>query len=393
METELSLQPAASATALLQRLQRWQLDQPIRILNVCGGHERSIAKLGLRRVMHPRIELIPGPGCPVCVCPEEDLADVIGVALNQPVTLAAFGDLLRVPANLPAGEPRSLVEARAAGADVRPIASPVEAIALARQVAPRPLVFFAAGFETTFAPVAALLAADNNSAPLPENLLLWSAGRRTWPIVRHLLASGQAVFDALVAPGHVATVMGADEWRFVAEEFRLPVAVAGFHAESLLAALLDCVDQIQAGRATLTNCYPDIVTPSGNGLARQTLAEVFDIVDADWRGIGTIPASGYRLSAAYRHRDARTLVPASDTGRRRRGEMPPGCGCAKVVLGQIYPDQCPLYGNPCTPRRPIGPCMVSDEGACRIWWSQTPKQQAEPCPNPSTPDERASAAS
>ncbi|MEC9340293.1 MAG: hydrogenase formation protein HypD, partial [Pseudomonadota bacterium] len=134
-------------------------------------------------------------------------------------------------------------------------------------------------------------------------------------------------------------------------------------------------------------------TPSGNGRARQTLAEVFDIVDADWRGIGTIPASGYRLSAAYRHRDARALVSPSDTGRRRRGEMPPGCGCAKVVLGQIYPDQCPLYGNPCTPRRAIGPCMVSDEGACRIWWSQTPKQQAEPSPNPPTPDERARAAS
>ena len=202
----------AAAKGWLQRIRRLALSGPVKIMNVCGGHERSIAQAGLRSLLPEGVELIPGPGCPVCVCPEEDVYAAIRIALDHDVVLATFGDMLRVPANVGKGEIRSLEQAKAAGADVRPIASPLEAVAIADAEPGRTVVFFAAGFETTMAPVAAMV-----SERLPKNLLLLLSGRRTWPAVAMLLASGPPGFDALIAPGHVSTVMGPEEWDFVVE--------------------------------------------------------------------------------------------------------------------------------------------------------------------------------
>lgn len=349
----------------LTRIRALKFDRPVKIMNVCGGHERSITHAGLRGVLPQEIELIPGPGCPVCVCPEEDVYQAIQLALREKVILVAFGDMLRVPVNVPRGEVRSLVEAQAAGADVRPIASPVEARRIAQDNPKRQVVFFAAGFETTTAPVAALLAEG-----LPDNLSILLSGRLTWPAVAMLLDSGEPGFDALVAPGHVSTIMGPEEWLFVVEKHRLPAAVAGFSAESLLAAFHSVLRQRQENRLFLDNCYPEVAHPGGNTTARRLLAETLDVVDANWRGIGIIPRSGYALKAAFSAWDARLKFPDhTDAARRRAGEMPPGCDCARVVLGKLYPNQCRLYGTACTPRNPVGPCMVSDEGACRIWWA------------------------
>ncbi|NCO56628.1 MAG: hydrogenase formation protein HypD [Nitrospirae bacterium CG18_big_fil_WC_8_21_14_2_50_70_55] len=354
-----------AGAAWLARLRALDLPARVRIMNVCGGHERAIAQAGLRTVLPPTIELIPGPGCPVCVCPEEAIYHAIHLALDEGVVLVAFGDMLRVPVNVAKGEARSLEEARGLGGDVRPIASPAEARTIARAEPARTVVFFAAGFETTTAPVAALVAEG-----LPDNLLLLTACRRTWPAVALLLESGEAGFDGLVAPGHVATVMGPEEWSFIADRFRIPVAVAGFTADSLLAAFDSVVRQHLAGQPHLTNCYPRVVRPGGNRAAQRLLAETFDVVDAPWRGIGTLPASGYRLKARYAGHDAALRFPGvTEEARARAGEMPAGCGCASVVLGRLYPTGCALYGQPCTPRTPVGPCMVSDEGACRIWWA------------------------
>jgi hydrogenase expression/formation protein HypD len=349
----------------LERIQALRLDRPLKILNVCGGHERSIGQAGLRALMPPEVELIPGPGCPVCVCPEEAVYDAMQLALTRPVTLVTFGDMLRVPVNAPKGEPRSLVEARAAGADVRPIASPLDAVRIARAAPEREVVFFAAGFETTTAPAAAMLAQG-----VPDNLSVLLAGRRTWPAVAMLLETGRTQFHGLVAPGHVSTVMGPEEWQFVPERHGVPAAVAGFTSESLLAAIYSVLRQLVEGRCFLDNCYPELVRPGGNRSAQRQLDGVLQVVDANWRGIGVIPASGYALREAYEAHDAALRFPLpSDGARKRIGEMPAGCDCARVVLGEIYPDQCRLYGRACTPRSPIGPCMVSDEGACRIWWS------------------------
>jgi hydrogenase expression/formation protein HypD len=357
--------PAPSAKDWLARIHGLPRDRRVRVMNVCGGHERSISMAGLRGVLPSNVEIIPGPGCPVCVCPEEDVYAAIRLALQEHVTLVAFGDMLRVPANVPKREPRSLEQARAAGGDVRPVASPREAAAIARANPGREVVFFAAGFETTTAPVAALIAEG-----VPPNLSILLSGRLTWPAVAMLLAGEKPGFDALVAPGHVATVMGPEEWRFVPERHGIPAAVAGFETDSLLAALYSVLRQLAEGQVFLDNCYPNVVRPGGNPTARRLLNETLDVTDANWRGIGTIPHSGFAIKAEHRSADAgQRFALDRDAARKRAGEMPPGCDCARVVLGRIYPHQCVLYGKACTPRTPVGPCMVSDEGACRIWWS------------------------
>ncbi|MBU6443412.1 MAG: hydrogenase formation protein HypD [Alphaproteobacteria bacterium] len=358
-------EPIPDARGWLERIHALPLTRRVRIMNVCGGHERSISMAGLRGALPSLIELIPGPGCPVCVCPEEDVHAAIQLVFNQDITLVAFGDMLRVPANVPKGEPRSLQEAHAAGGDVRPIASPREAVKIAQQNPDREVVFFAAGFETTTAPVAALLVEG-----VPPNLSLLLSGRRTWPAVALLLGSEEPCFDALIAPGHVSAVMGPEEWNFVPAEHGMPAAVAGFEPVSLLAALYSVLRQHLAGRSFLDNCYSAVVKRGGNPTARQLLDRAFDTVDANWRGIGTIPASGFALKDELAQVDTlRRFRLDIDERRKRAGQMPPGCDCARVVLGKIYPNQCALYGKACTPRRPVGPCMVSDEGACRIWWS------------------------
>jgi hydrogenase expression/formation protein HypD len=337
----------------------------LKIMNVCGGHERSISMSGIRNALPSSIELIPGPGCPVCICPEEDIYQAIQIALNEDVILLAFGDMLRVPVNVSKKSVRTLQQARASGADIRPIASPLEARTIALEHPDKNIVFFAAGFETTMAPVAGLICEG-----VPDNLSFLISGRLTWPAVAMLLESGTPGFDALIAPGHVATVMGAREWAFVVEQHHLPTAVAGFTPDTLLAAFYSVIRQKMEQRLFLDNCYPGLVKDEGNLLARHQLEEIFNIDDANWRGIGVIPASGFELKPKYDAHNARLLFPEYDQQARRHiGEMPPGCDCAKVVLGKVYPDQCKLFGTACTPREPIGPCMVSDEGACRIWWT------------------------
>jgi len=361
----------ADASTWLKRIEKLALPDNIRLMNVCGGHERSISMAGLRTALPDNIELIPGPGCPVCVCPEEDIYQAIQIALNEDVILLAFGDMLRVPVNVPKGEIRSLEQARAAGADVRPVASPLDVVAIAQKETDKTIVFFAAGFETTTAPVAAMIAQG-----LPDNVQLLLSGRLTWPAVAMLLDSGEPGFQALVAPGHVATVMGAEEWSFVTDDHHIPAAVAGFSSESLLAATYSVLRQFIDQRIFLDNCYPELVKPNGNAAAKKQMESVLDIVDANWRGIGIIPNSGFELKPAYDQHNARKTYPSYDEeSRRRKGQMPPGCDCANVVLGKKYPNECVLYGAACTPRNPVGPCMVSDEGACRIWWSTGIREQ------------------
>jgi hydrogenase expression/formation protein HypD len=356
---------SVTASQWLERIRQLPLTRRVKIMNVCGGHERSITMAGLRGALPDNIELVPGPGCPVCVCPEEDVFEAIQLALHEDIILVTFGDMLRVPVNVKKTQARTLDQARGQGADIRPIASPTEAVKIAREHPDKPVVFFAAGFETTTAPVAAMLVEG-----VPDNLSVLLSGRLTWPAVAMLLDSGEPGFDALVAPGHVSTVMGPEEWEFVVDKHHIPASVAGFNSESLLAAMYSTLRQLIEGRYFLDNCYPQLVRPGGNPSAKAHLKTAMNVTDANWRGVGIIPASGYALSEAYADHDARQRFPSyADDARKRAGEMPPGCDCAKVVLGKIYPNECRLFGAACTPRTPIGPCMVSDEGACRIWWS------------------------
>jgi hydrogenase expression/formation protein HypD len=352
-----------SAKDWLDNIHALRFDQTVRIMNVCGGHERSISQAGLRSVLPKNVELIPGPGCPVCVCSEEDVYQAIQLALKAGVILAAFGDMLRVPVNVPKSNARSLEQAKAGGADIRAISSPQEVVKIARDNPNRQVVFFVAGFETTTAPIAAMLLEG-----IPDNLFLLLSCHLTWPAVAMLLNSGKPGFNALIAPGHVATVMGVDEWTFVVEQHAIPAAIAGFTSVSLLAAIYSVLRQLQDEKYFLDNCYPEVVRRGGNPLAQAHLAEAMHVVDANWRGIGIIAASGYALNARFSQHDARLQFATYETeNRKRAGLMPPGCDCARVVLGKIYPNECILFNSTCTPRTPVGPCMVSDEGACRIW--------------------------
>jgi hydrogenase expression/formation protein HypD len=349
----------------LDKIHQLEVPGKIKIMNVCGGHERTISSAGIRSLLPANIELVPGPGCPVCICPEEDIFLAIQLAIHEDVILLAFGDMLRVPVNVPKKEARSLEQARARGADVRPIASPIEALNIARNHPDKKIIFFAAGFETTIAPVAAMVAEG-----LPDNLFILLSGRRTWPAVAMLLQSGQPGFDALIAPGHVSTVMGPGEWQFVVKHHHIPVAIAGFDQESMLAALYSVLRQKLEDRIFLDNCYQEVVQEDGNLTARHFLDSIMTVSDSNWRGVGIIRASGFRLRPEYAGHDASLqFKDYSGDSRRRIGEMPAGCDCAKVVLGKIYPHQCRLYGTACLPETPVGPCMVSDEGACHIWWN------------------------
>jgi hydrogenase expression/formation protein HypD len=359
-----------TARQWLDKIRALPLPPKVRIMNVCGGHERSISMAGLRGAIPDNIELIPGPGCPVCICPEEDVYEAIQLALNEDVILLAFGDMLRVPVNVPRTKVRTLEQAKAAGADIRPIASPGEAVLIANLNKNKKIVFFAAGFETTTAPVASMMVEG-----IPKNLFILLSGRLTWPAVEMLLASEEAGFDALIAPGHVATVMGAHEWQFVVDKYEIPAAIAGFTAESLLAAMYSTLRQLIEGNYFLDNCYSEVVKLKGNVTARQHLQKSMNVTDAMWRGVGVIPLSGFALREEFTAYDARKQLPSyADPERRHIGKMPGGCDCARVVLGKIYPNECRIYGAACTPRNPIGPCMVSDEGACRIWWANGIRQ-------------------
>lgn len=357
---------SAQARQHLARIQGYPLPGPVRIMNVCGGQERIVLQAGLRSLLPEALQLIPGPGCPVCICPEQDIHHAMELALSQSLTVLAFGDMLHVPVNAPRAQLRSLAQARARGADIRPIASPQQALAMARAEPQRPFCFFAAGFETTMAPIAAMVAQG-----LPDNLSLLISGRLTWPAVAALLQYDDHALDALIAPGHVAAVMGPEQWAFIADQHHRPVAVAGFNAESLLAAIDHCLEQILSSQQPrLINDYPEVVYPGGNPTAQRLLDQVFEIVDAPWRGIGTLPASGYRLRDAYQAHDARQRWPVNAQASDHDSAMPPGCRCADVVLGRIPPTKCPLFATTCTPAQPVGPCMVSDEGACRLWQQQ-----------------------
>jgi hydrogenase expression/formation protein HypD len=349
-----------SARFWLEKLQALpERDNTFRILNVCGGHERSIAHAGLRSLLPDWIELVPGPGCPVCVCSNEDLNAAIRLA-RQGKVLVAYGDMLRVPTQ----RRDSLQAAKADGADIRPVASPLDALDIALSLPDQQVVFFAAGFETSFAPLAAVL----TQMPQPDNLYYLTAGKQTWPAVEKLLSEDHAHrLHGLIAPGHVATIMGAEQWRFCADDFKLPTAVCGFTSESLLQGVYWLLTTPEPG---LHNAYPEVVNDQGNLRAQQQLLSAFDIVAGHWRGLGEIEQSAYQLAPIFTDRDARKLWPEVLISDELPNTMPKGCRCADVVMARALPSECPLFRQGCTPAAPQGPCMVSEEGACQIWFSQ-----------------------
>jgi len=329
-------------------------DRTYKIMHVCGSHEHSLSQWGLRSLLPQTVELIAGPGCPVCVCPEHEILEAIAVA-ERGALLLTYGDMLRVPTR-----DGSLLDASTRGADVKLVYSAADAARVARENPDRQVCFFAVGFETTAAPTAALALADP-----PENLSILTAHRLTPPAMTLLLGSGEIQIDALIAPGHVSVVIGADAWESFPEQFGLPTVVAGFEPVDLLLGVRAILLQAKAGEAKLDNVYRRVVKPQGNPKALAAMEQVFEIGAVWWRGLGELPETGLLLRDSMRAIDTRErfgirLEAAED-------ELPKGCQCNRVMLGQITPDQCGLFRTACHPMRPHGPCMVSQEGTCYIW--------------------------
>lgn len=329
-------------------------DQTYKIMHVCGSHEHSLSQWGLRSLLPATVELIAGPGCPVCVCPEHEIREAIAVA-ERGALLLTYGDMLRVPTRQ-----GSLLDASTRGADVKLVYSAFDAARVAREQPDREVCFFAVGFETTAAPTAALALADP-----PPNLSILTAHRLTPPAMDLLLRSGEIEIDALVAPGHVSVVIGAESWRSFPDDFGLPTVVAGFEPVDLLLGVRAILQQARDGVAELDNVYKRVVKPEGNPRARAAMDQVFEVENVWWRGLGELPDTGLVLRESMAAVDARQrfgirFAAAED-------ELPKGCQCNRVMLGQITPAECGLFRTACHPMQPYGPCMVSQEGTCYIW--------------------------
>jgi hydrogenase expression/formation protein HypD len=325
-------------------------------MEVCGTHTHAIRRHGIRQLLPPNIRLVSGPGCPVCVTAEEDIALALALARLENVTLFCFGDMLRVPCG---DESLSLLASR--GADVRIALSPLDALDFALAHPAREVVWYGVGFETTTPHTAALLEATRRDRV--QNLSVFSAHKTMPNALRALLGDASHV-DALLCPGHVASITGANAFAFVPEELHLPAAISGFVPEELLAAILALVTMVKRGNPALINAYPRVVKPSVNETARALVDEWFVPSGAVWRGLGEIPQSGLALRPEHAKYDAlKRLSPANIAIPRRNA-----CRCGDVLRGSIEPIECPLFGKACTPPHPLGACMVSSEGACAAYY-------------------------
>ena len=334
--------------------------EPVAIMEFCGGHTHAIMRFGLRDALAPEVRLLSGPGCPVCVTDDADIDLAIALASLPDVTVATFGDMIRVP-----GTGGSLADARARGASVEIVYSALDALDLARNQPGANIVMLGIGFETTAPTIAAAVrvAADEGLA----NFCVLSLHKLTPPAMRAILDGGVVRVDGVLGPGHVTAITGSDAWSFLPERYGVPCAVSGFEPLDILLSVRDLAVALAEERPAVINAYRRSVTGQGNLVARQLMDEVFVLGDARWRGLGVIPASGLDLAPAYAAYDARNRsaieLPPAGAGPHARG-----CRCGDVLRGVIAPPECPLFGRACTPAKPVGPCMVSAEGACAAYY-------------------------
>ncbi|AEM38599.1 hydrogenase expression/formation protein HypD [Pyrolobus fumarii 1A] len=351
---------------LAEKLRARLGDEPVKIMDFCGTHEWTITHFGLRSLMPSNVELVAGPGCPVCITPAYYIDVAIKLALDG-ITVYTYGDAYKLPgsAHRGSGKPRSLAEARAAGGSIEVVYSVVDAVKRARETG-KESVFLAVGFETT-APATASAVARRMA---PRNLTFINVHRLTPPIMRHVFEvhKKRIPIRGVIAPGHVSTITGAKAWKFVPEEYGIPTVVAGFEPIDVLLAILEILRQLVAGEAKLVNEYTRAVTWEGNTAAQRAINECCEVVDAAWRGLGFVPKSGLAFRDKYAEYDALRQYGIPElTPERFSYDLPPGCRCAEVTLGLAKPTDCPHFLRGCTPANPYGPCMVSSEGTCAVW--------------------------
>ena len=323
----------------------------VRLMEVCGTHTHAIGRAGLRALLPENVELVSGPGCPVCVTAQRDIERMMALA-DRPVTVCTFGEMIRVP-----GRRSTLEQRRSAGADVRVVYSALDALAFAQANPGRETAFLSVGFETTTPGVAAVLLRAR--ALGLKNFCVYTANKLVVPAMEAVLAGGSRL-DGFITPGHVSVILGAEAYEALAQRHGIPCVAAGFDPLDVVEAVARLLECIAEGRHGSFVQYARAVRPGGNARAREVMFSVFEETDAEWRGLGRIPGSGLGLRAGFGDHDAakRHDLPGADA------PDPPGCRCGDVLRGFIQAPQCPLFGTACTPRRPQGPCMVSSEGAC-----------------------------
>lgn len=346
--------------------------RPWTLMEVCGGQTHAILRHGIDQLLPDQVELLHGPGCPVCVTPVEVLDTAQAIALQPDTVLCTYGDMVRVPAS-----GSDLAAIRSRGGDVRVVRSPLDAVRIARDEPDRQVVFLAVGFETT-APATALAVREADRTGL-TNLSFLVAHVLVAPAMEAIVGAPGNRVQAFLAAGHVCAVMGTDAHLPLAERYGIPVVVTGFEAVDLLDGIRRAVLQLEQGRAEVENAYPRAVTPEGNPTARELLDEVFEVCDRDWRGIGELPASGWRLRPAFGQLDAEARfadlsAPSTDAvggfgGIADPDAAVPACRSGEVLQGLITPDRCEAFGTRCTPHSPLGATMVSDEGTCAAYYA------------------------
>lgn len=332
--------------------------RPLSIMEVCGGHTHAIFKFGIETMLPHAIELVHGPGCPVCVLPMGRVDDCVALAETPGVIFTTFGDAMRVP-----GSKKSLLQAKAEGADVRMVYSPLDALALARKHPDRQVVFFGLGFETTMPSTAlTILQAEREGI---RNFSLFCNHITIIPTIKAILDSPELELDGFLGPGHVSMVIGTRPYRFIADHYRRPLVVAGFEPLDVLQSTWMVLKQIDEGRCDIENQYNRIVPENGNPMALSAVGRVFELREFfEWRGLGSIDHSGVKVRAAYARYDAerKFSVPAI------RIADPKSCQCGEVLKGAIKPHECKVFGRACTPETPLGALMVSSEGACAAYY-------------------------
>jgi hydrogenase expression/formation protein HypD len=331
--------------------------QPWVLMEICGGQTHAIVRHGLDQLLPEQIELVHGPGCPVCVTPLELIDKALVIAARPEVIFTSYGDMLRVP-----GSQRDLFSIRAEGGDVRVVYSPLDAITIARENPDKQVVFFAIGFETT-APANAMSVVQANTLGI-ENFSLLVSHVRVPPAMHAILSSPHNRVQGFLAAGHVCAVMGYWEYPPIAQAYKVPITVTGFEPLDIAQGILETVKLLEAGRNEVANAYSRAVTQEGNLPAQKVIERVFESCDRKWRGIGEIPESGWRLRPEYARFDAEQIYDVEAI----KAEESPLCIAGEILQGLKKPHHCKAFGNPCTPENPLGATMVSSEGACAAYY-------------------------
>ncbi len=346
-------------------------EKPVHIMEICGGHTHAIFRYGLDRLTPEGIEFIHGPGCPVCVLPMSRVDECVEIAERENVIFTTFGDAMRVP-----GTRKSLLQAKADGADIRMVYSPLDALELARRNPDREVVFFGLGFETTTPSTA--LSIQQAAREGLTNFSVFCNHITVPEPIKALLDDPHMVLDGFVGPGHVSMVIGVHPYDFIAEDYGKPLVVAGFEPLDLLQSVLMVLKQIRDGRAEIENQYARIVPEHGNPVSIAAMADVYERRPSfEWRGLGEIDASGLRIRDQYKAFDAEEKFGIGYAAGPRHVQEPEGCECGAVMTGRIKPTACPQFGKDCTPEMPLGALMVSSEGACAAYWQYGGRRAVE----------------